>query len=269
MKQKDQKNPGKIAYFSHGGGPLPLLKDPSHQKMVQFMTDFPTLVSQPDAVVVFSAHWEENTVTIQSGKDPGLVYDYYGFPKEAYEITYPCQGQPEISQKIADLMEKEGISVELDETRPFDHGSYIPMKLMYPKANVPVIQVSLHHSLDPRVHLNMGKALRPLLKENILFIGSGFSFHNMRAFDFRGLEKEDLQNDAFQEALINLCTIEEDEAKRWEKWTSWEKLPQARYCHPREEHLLPLLVCAGMAQKPGSKIFDDYILGKRATAYLW
>ncbi|QSX08235.1 dioxygenase [Alkalibacter rhizosphaerae] len=268
MKEPLQKR-GTILYFSHGGGPLPILGDPSHQKMVDFMKDLPRQIHEPEVMVVFSAHWEEAPLHVQSGGQPPLVYDYYGFPKESYDLEYPCKGRPALAEKIVGLLEENGIQAIADPARPYDHGSYIPLTLMYPDAHIPVLQISLHHSLDPLMHLNLGRALRPLMDESILFIGSGFSFHNTGAFDIAGLEKEDEQNNAFQDAITRLCCEKVEEAEKWERWTHWTKLPYARYCHPREEHLLPLLVCAGMASEPATKIFDDYILGKRATGFFW
>lgn len=262
-------NNSQILYFSHGGGPLPLLDDPSHKKMIEFMKDLPDKIHRPDSIVVISAHWEENDVTVQSGKEPGMLYDYYGFPEAAYQIKYPCKGDRELALKIAGLFAENGIEHRLDNNRPYDHGSYIPLMMMYPDADIPVIQVSLHHNLDPLTHLNMGKALRPLLEENILIIGSGFSFHNMRQFDFAGRNLEDPLNDQFQNKLIEICCNVQDDIEKRDCLTSWENIPGARYCHPREEHLLPLFVCAGLVRGAGIKVFDNYIIGKRATAFLW
>jgi 4,5-DOPA dioxygenase extradiol len=260
---------GQIIYFSHGGGPLPILNHPSHEKMIKFMNNLPSIIKRPDAIVVFSAHWEESIVAIQSGSKPELVYDYFGFPAAAYELKYPCNGNRALAARIADLFQGNGIHGRLDHNRPYDHGSYIPLIMMYPDADIPVLQVSLNHNLDPRTHLDMGRALRPLLDENILIIGSGFSFHNMRRFDFAGSNMEDHLNNEFQDRLIEICCGEMDETKKWRHLTGWENMPGARYCHPREEHLLPLLVCAGLAANNASTLFDDYILGKRATAFLW
>ncbi len=260
---------GQIIYFSHGGGPLPILNEASHHKMIEFMKNLPTLLKTPEAVVVFSAHWEEDRVAIQSGREPGMVYDYYGFPEEAYSLKYPCKGDPELASRIAELLAENSIPFKTVDNRPYDHGSYIPLKMMYPNADIPVLQVSLHHNLDPETHLNIGKALRPLLKDNVLVIGSGFSFHNMRQFDFRGGEKEDKLNNEFQDALIEICCRDKDEEYKWNQLVNWDKITGARYCHPREEHLLPLLVCVGLSGGVGTKVFDDYILGKRATAFLW
>ncbi len=269
MKIDRESINSQVLYFSHGGGPLPLLNDPSHEKMIEFMKNLPTHLKRPDAIVVISAHWEESVFTIQSGEAPDMMYDYYGFPKEAYSIKYPCKGNPELSHKIAQLFSENGIEYIENDKRAYDHGSYIPLKMMYPESDIPVLQISLNHNLDPLTHIKMGKALRTLLNENILFIGSGFSFHNMRAFDFNGEIVRDPLNDSFQDKLIEVCCNEENEEDRIASLISWKDFPNARYAHPREEHLLPLLVCAGLSETVGSKIFDDYILGKRALAFLW
>lgn len=269
MNKENISKKGQIVYFSHGGGPLPILEDPTHEKMIEFMKKLPNKIKRPEAIIVFSAHWEEDKVTIQSGETPQIMYDYYGFPKEAYSLKYPCLGNKELANKVSELFDESNIENILDEERPYDHGSYIPLKMMYPDADIPVIQISLCHDLDPLTHLNIGKALRPLLDENILLIGSGFSYHNMYGFDFKGENKEDSLNNKFQDKLIDLCCNEKDYKLVWEGFKNWENFIGARYCHPREEHLLPLLVCVGLCEGLGTKVFDDYILGKRSTAFLW
>lgn len=269
MKKDNLNQNSNVIYFSHGGGPLPILNDPSHYKMIEFMKNLPHKIPRPNSIVVISAHWEEDIVTIQSASKANIMYDYFGFPEAAYNIKYPCKVDVELSLRIAKLLKKDGIEYRLDDKRAYDHGSYIPLTLMYPKADIPVLQISLNHNLDPLTHINIGKALRPLLSENILIIGSGFSFHNMRAFDFSGRNSEDSINNIFQDRLIEICCKEKDEQKKLEHFINWERIPGARYCHPREEHLLPLFVCAGLSIGLGTKVFDDYILGKRATAFLW
>lgn len=269
MRKNNSNNNGQIIYFSHGGGPLPVLDDSSHDNMIQFMKSLPQKIKRPDSIIVISAHWEEDIVTIQSGREPEIMYDYYGFPEPAYDIKYPCKGDRDLALKIAGLFRKNGIEYRVDDNKSYDHGSYIPLKIMYPNADIPVLQISLHNNLDPLTHLNIGHALRPLLEENILIIGSGFSFHNMRQFDFAGKNIKDSLNNEFQDKLIEICCNEKDEEKKWEYLIKWGNIPGARYCHPREEHLLPLLVCVGLSKDVGTKVFDDYILGKRATAFLW
>ncbi len=263
----DQK--AQIVYFSHGGGPLPILGDPGHQAMVDFMKRLPERLRKPELILVISAHWEEGNATLLGAQNPTLFYDYYGFPAEAYDITYPAPGSPEEATRIAGLLEHQHIPARIDLQRGFDHGLFIPLKLMYPQAKIPCLQLSLLRGLDPSAHIALGKALGDLRTENILVIGSGFSFHNLRAFQWEGSASSDPANDAFQDWLIETCTGPRPQSSREERLVAWEQAPSARYCHPREEHLLPLLVCLGMAGKGAELIFDDLILGKRSVAFLW
>ncbi len=167
------------------------------------------------------------------------------------------------------VLEGESISSAFNHNRGYDHGVYVPLALMYPEANIPVIQISLMKSLDPRQHLDLCAALSPLLEENILILGSGFSFHNMRAFDWQNPQSSDPLNDSFQDWLISVCTASSGKLDRDEQLSNWESAPNSRYCHPREEHLLPLHVCAGLAEDNAEKVFDDSILGKRSVGLLW
>ncbi len=260
---------GNIIYMSHGGGPLPILGDKSHSAMISFMKDLPSKLKKPDAIIVVSAHWEEREATVIGHESPELFYDYYGFPDEAYELKYPVKGNPELAEKINGLLKKNGISSVIDNKRGFDHGLFIPLKMMYPEADISVTQISLIKGLDPSEHISLGEGLRSLKDENIMIIGSGFSFHNMGAFDWSGENAEDLRNDEFQDWLTDVCTGEHTYEERKEKLIRWKDAPNARYCHPREEHLLPLHVCAGIAEEKGEIIFYDHILGKRAVAVLW
>jgi len=268
---KPTERKGTIVYFSHGGGPLPILGDPGHVKMVTFMKQLPAKIPTPDAIIVISAHWEESVPTVLGAAKPQMLYDYYGFPDEAYNITYPVAGNPSLASRIVNHLGEHQISCTIDNERGFDHGLYIPLMLMYPAAHIPSIQLSLIRGLDPERHINLGKALRELLNENILVIGSGFSFHNMRAFIWEGNEPEDAANNAFQDWLVETCAQPIDQTEREKRLVEWEKVPSARYCHPREEHLMPLHVCVGAAGEDvvAAKIFDDYILGKRALAFQW
>ncbi len=263
------KDMAQIVYFSHGGGPLPILGDPGQKAMVDFMLKLPVQLRKPDAILVISAHWEERTATLLGSRKPPMFYDYYGFPKKAYEITYPAPGNPALADRIARLLEKNNISAAIDTERGFDHGLFIPLKLMYPEADIPSLQLSLLHGLNPASHIVLGKALCELLTENMLVIGSGFSFHNMGAFFGNSRFEPDSRNDAFQHWLIQVCTGPGKQEDREDQLIHWESAPNARYCHPREEHLLPLHVCLGMAGKPAQLIYNDFIFGKRAVAFLW
>lgn len=269
LNQNDPRNKAQIVYFSHGGGPLPILGDASHKAMVDFMLQLPSRLKKPEVILVISAHWEESAATLLGAQAPPMFYDYYGFPDEAYEITYPAPGSPTLANRIVGLLNQNNIPVRIDPERGFDHGLFIPLKLMYPQADIPSLQLSLLRGLDPAAHLALGQALRELIHENILVVGSGFSFHNLRAFDWQGEKVPDPANDAFQNWLIEVCAGPMSQSKREQSLIEWENAPSARYCHPREEHLLPLHVCLGMANQAATVIFDDFILGKRAVAFLW
>jgi aromatic ring-opening dioxygenase catalytic subunit (LigB family) len=174
-----------------------------------------------------------------------------------------------LADRIANLLSVNHIPSRIDPVRGFDHGAFIPLKLMYPQADIPTLQLSLLRGLDPARHIALGKSLRSLLNENILVIGSGFSFHNQNAFFSQRVGALDPANDDFQNWLIETCTGELNQSNREQRLIDWEKAPSARYCHPREEHLLPLHVCLGMAGGAAELVFDDLILGKRSVGFLW
>jgi len=259
-----------VLFIPHGGGPLPLLGDENHQEMVSFLKEISSGLGRPSAILVISAHWEENIVTITSGISPSLYYDYSGFPDESYGIKYPALGSPVLARKIRNLLQDNRIAARLDNNRGFDHGLFVPLKIMFPDANIPCVQLSLLNNLDPKAHIQIGKALSELRNENVLIVGSGFSFHNMEAFFSQTLGAPDEKNEAFEHWLIDTCTNNVITAnEREQKLTAWADAPFARYCHPREEHLLPLLVCYGVYNSAAKLVFDGKVIGKRASAFLW
>ncbi|MCC5878821.1 MAG: dioxygenase [Idiomarina sp.] len=259
-----------IIYLSHGGGPMPLMDDPSHKDLIEQLQHKAQQLQKPDAIVVVSAHWEAQQTTVTSSRKPDLIYDYSGFPAETYEITYPSPGSPEFAGQIVQALKSEGISAAEDPHRGLDHGVFVPLKIMFPQADIPVVQLSLLSSLDARAHLELGRALRGLKGQHILLIGSGFSFHNMRAFVRSGEAQEDAQNIAFEAWLEDTCCNPDiSEATRYEQLANWDQAPHARYCHPREEHLLPLHVCYGMAGQPANEHRSVQVLGKQATMLHW
>lgn len=260
----------RVLYLSHGGGPLPLLGDASHQEMVATLQKIASEIPRPDAILVISAHWEESVASITSGRQPELIYDYYGFPDESYDIQYPCPGEPKLAAQVAGMLDARGIASRLDEKRGFDHGLFIPLKIMYPQADIPSIQLSLLSSLDPGEHIELGRALARLDYDNLLIIGSGFSFHNLRAFFGWGGKDVDIANQAFEQWLIETSSNHEfDEHERVRRLEHWSEAPHARVCHPREEHLLPLHVCYGVAQTACHEVYRLNIMHKLASMYLW
>ena len=141
-------------FLSHGGGPLPLLGDPGHTEMVQSLESIAAAIDRPEAIIVVSAHWEEPAATITSAPRPEIIYDYYGFPPESYEIQYPAPGHPELASRLQACLQDNGVATELDPDRGFDHGLFIPLKIMYPEADIPCVQLSLLSSLDPAAHIS-------------------------------------------------------------------------------------------------------------------
>jgi 4,5-DOPA dioxygenase extradiol len=257
--------PATAAYIPHGGGPLPLLGDPGHADLVRFLRGlFDRLGSRPGAVIVVSAHWEEAAPTVTSAAAPPLIYDYGGFPPEAYTLRYPSPGDPGLADRIVASLRSAGLPARRDAHRGFDHGHFVPMTLIAPAADVPCVQLSLVRGLDPAVHLDVGRALRALAGEDVLLLGSGLSFHNLGAFFGGG---GDAENRAFESALRAAMTGAATELRG--SLERWEELPGARFCHPRSEHLLPLMVCAGFAGRAADEAHTVPVLGRQTSAFLW
>lgn len=249
---------------------MPLLGDTGHSEMVVCLGELARRLQPPDAVIVVSAHWEEDVATITASATPSLIYDYYGFPDESYTITYPCPGEPALARELYGLLGASGIEVKLDQERGLDHGVFIPLKIMYPEADIPCVQLSLLRSLDPLAHIAVGKALSGLRRKNILLIGSGFSFHNLKAFFSPEDAKTNELNHAFEQWLQDTCcSMEYSEEERMQMFTHWFDAPGARFCHPREEHLLPLHVCYGAALQACPEPLKLKIMNKQSSMYVW
>ncbi len=260
-----------ILFLPHGGGPLPLLGDPAHREMVEHLARLSTELVRPSAILLISAHWEAPVATLTSAAQPPLIYDYSGFPAESYAITYPAPGHPPLAERLCDRLIQHGITARLDGERGFDHGLFVPLKLLYPAADIPCVQLSLLSSLDPAHHLQIGAALAELQEEKLLILGSGFSFHNMRAFFEQPTSPTtQRQNEAFEVWLKETLTDRNlTESARTQRLIHWSEAPSARFCHPREEHLLPLLICYGAAQRPCSQADALTVLGRKTSSYLW
>lgn len=151
--------------------------------MAAGLRDIPRqLGRKPKAVLLISAHWEEPVFTVQSAAQPGMLYDYGGFPPHTYSVQYRSPGAPELASRVQQLLVQAGIEVGEDSQRGYDHGMFAPMAVIYPQADVPVLQLSLRSNLNATEHLAVGRALAPLRGEGVLIIGSGSSYHNMRTF---------------------------------------------------------------------------------------
>lgn len=263
-------NQRRALFLSHGGGPLPLLGDDGHAEMVSCLKEIAETISRPSAIIVVSAHWEAENATVTSGANPSLIYDYSGFPPESYEIKYPCPGSPPLASSITKQLKKAGINASSDSARGFDHGLFVPLKIMYPEADIPCVQLSLINGLDPLAHIKLGNALQGLADPSMLLMGSGFSFHNMKAFFATETIDSKNANKSFERWLLDTCSSQSiSEEERTKRLVNWEAAPFARYCHPREEHLLPLQVCYGFTASACTKSFELQILNKESSMYLW
>ena len=235
-------------YIPHGGGPWPFVEvpfipsgalEPLRSYLAGLVTALPV---RPRAVLIVSAHWEEPVATLMTNPRPPMLYDYTGFGPDACRLQWPAPGAPFLVSRVRQLLADADFPTAEDPERGFDHGTFIPLMVALPKADLPVLQLSLLRSLDPTEHLAIGRALAPLRDESILLLGSGNSYHNMSGF---GHEESSEPSRAFDAWLAHAVTREPGERNRLLR--EWEQAPAARHCHPREEHLLPLHVMAGAA----------------------
>ncbi|MGV3525433.1 MAG: DODA-type extradiol aromatic ring-opening family dioxygenase [Candidatus Sericytochromatia bacterium] len=252
-------------FIPHGGGPCFFMdwnpRD-AWDGMAAFLRQLRHDVgTTPQAVLVISGHWETDVLSLTSAPAPELLFDYYGFPEHTYQLTYPAPGSPELAAQVAALLGEAGIPSQLDGTRGFDHGVFIPFKLVYPEAEIPVVQLSLRADLDPAFHLAVGRALAPLREQGVLIIGSGMSYHNLRRFGPQAAAVSQGFDDWLNRAVAQ---VPEREALL----THWTEAPHAREAHPREEHLLPLMVVAGAASgESGQTIYQDTVMGMALSGH--
>jgi aromatic ring-opening dioxygenase catalytic subunit (LigB family) len=235
-------------FISHGGGPWPWMDGDFRRNFDRLEASIVAMRHElgdaPKAVLVISGHWEEPGFAISSAERPGMVYDYFGFPDYLYRIEYRAPGSPDLAARVQRLLNANGIDARLDAARGFDHGTFSIMKPMYPDEDIPVVQLSLDRSLDPKLHLEVGRPLRPLRDEGVLIIGSGLSYHNLREMRGNaGVEPSRRFDVWLQETLIHSPPEE-----RTARLIDWEQAPLARAAHPREDHLIPLMAAVGAAE---------------------
>jgi aromatic ring-opening dioxygenase catalytic subunit (LigB family) len=255
--------------IAHGGGPC-FFMDPPPQAphlwdaMGAHLRSIDGQISRrPKAVLVVSAHWETAIPTVHAGREHGLLFDYYNFPEHTYQLTYPAKGSPEVASRVQALLGEASIACAVETERGLDHGVFIPLMLIYPDADVPVVQLSLQQDLSPRQHLDIGRALAPLRDEGVLIVGSGMTYHNLRAFM---TDDAVAASGAFDQWLTHAVT-EAGPAERSALLTHWAEAPGARQSHPREEHLIPLMVAVGAAGgDAGQRIYAERLGGLTAQS---
>lgn len=262
-----------VTFVPHGGGPWPVLPLPfgragEAERLADQMRGIAGIPpTRPRALLVVSAHWEGPVFTLHTGASPGMLYDYGGFPAEAYTLRWPAPGAPDVAEEVLDRLSDAGIATARETQRGFDHGTFIPLLLAFPQPDIPVVQVSLRRDLDPSAHLALGRALAPLRDTGVFILGSGNSFHDLRRL-FRPDRDTAAASAAFHAWLEE--TVTADAGARHERLVRWAEAPSARACHPREEHLIPLLVCAGAAgEDPGRVSWSGTMNGLRIDAHVF
>jgi aromatic ring-opening dioxygenase catalytic subunit (LigB family) len=257
-----------VVFIPHGGGPWPFVDTgfpPADvEDLKRYLRSVPSVAPRPPrALLVVSAHWEAAVPSVMTSPHPPMLYDYYGFPPESYRITWPAPGDPELARHVRDLLEQAGFPTGEDAERGYDHGTFVPLKVAYPDANLPVVQLSLVAGLDPARHLALGRALAPLRDEDVFIIGSGMTFHNLRIFrDPRSAPIAE----AFDAWLRDTMALVP--AARADGLTRWAAAPAARLAHPREEHLIPLMVATGAGGEDVARLaYNHTFAGLRLSAF--
>ncbi len=259
-------------FVPHGGGPCFFMDPPpadphAWDAMASYLRGIAASVgTKPRAILVISAHWETPRPTVMTAEHPSMLFDYYGFPEHTYRLTYPAPGSPVLASRVRALLSAAGIASDEDPARGYDHGVFVPFLLMFPEADIPVVQLSLRADLDPAAHLAIGRALAPLRDEGVLIVGSGMSYHNLRRF--WSTDAQDVDAARAFDAWLAAAVEVRDCAERDARLADWANAPGARTAHPRSEHLLPLMVAAGAGgEDRGSRTYSDRIFGKAVSGF--
>lgn len=242
-------------FISHGGGPWPWLPDMRRMlhSLEVSLANMPAEIGEtPKAILMISGHWEERDFAVMASPAPGMVYDYGGFPPFTYQIKYAAPGAPALAERTAALLRAAGLPTHLDGSRGFDHGTFAPMQVMYPQADVPLYQVAIRHGYSPDEHIALGRALAPLRDEGVVIVGSGLSYHNLRLFG-PGAKQPSAAFDAWLDAAMSA-----EPSERLELLRQWDSAPAARICHPQEDHLIPLMAAVGAAEnEAATRVYHD------------
>lgn len=247
-----------VFYLSHGGGPWPWMQERllSHADLQQSLLKIPSqLPTPPKAILMVSAHWETTDgLLVQAHPNPPMLYDYYNFPEHTYHVQYPAPGQPKLAAQVQQLLNQAGFNVALDDQRGFDHGAFVPAHVMYPNADIPIVQLSINAHYDPQYHLELGRALASLREQDVLILGSGASYHNLRLMGPEGAPASVQFDQWLDQAMLHSSYTERQQHIR-----DWSAAPGARVAHAREDHLVPLFVAVGAASEsdPSTRILNS------------
>jgi aromatic ring-opening dioxygenase catalytic subunit (LigB family) len=254
-------------FLSHGGGPWPWMKESRPGAYDQLEASLHAvrreLGEAPRAVLMISAHWEADRFLLSSAAHPAMVYDYSGFPAHTYRIRYDAPGAPALAETVRNMIEQGGLASGVDPRRGFDHGTFSLMHTIYPEAEMPLVQLSLRSDLDPSAHIRVGELIAPLRDQGVLIVGSGFSFHNTRGIMSGG----GAETSAAFDQWLNDSLVDSQPDERRQRLLHWSAAPAARAAHPREDHLLPLMVAVGAAgDDVGTRVYYEQAFMGSVTA---
>lgn len=257
-------------FLSHGGGPWPWMKDErgsTYDQLEASLHEVRRELGQPPrAVLMISGHWEAAGFLLSSAAHPPMTYDYYGFPEHTYRIRYDAPGAPALAETVREMLVRGGIASGLDPRRGFDHGTFTLMHTMFPEAEVPVVQLSLNGNYDPAEHIKVGERIAPLRDEGVLIIGSGLSYHDIRGM----ISGAGAVSSAAFDRWLNDTLVNASPQERRARLLRWQTAPAARAAHPREDHLLPLMVAVGAAgDDAGARIYhqSDFMAAITVSSY--
>ncbi len=225
-------------FVSHGAPTLIIQDGPAHR----FLAGYGAALGKPSAILVASAHWESRDLLVSTADRPETIYDFYGFPKALYDITYAAPGAPAVAARAAAMLRDAGLKGAEDPSRGLDHGAWVPLRLMYPEADIPVAQISIQTGLGPAHQLAVGRALAPLRDEGVLILGSGSATHNLA--EFRG-QPVDTPPPYWVTAFAEWTNTALSEGRTDDLLDYRNNAPHAARNHPTEEHFLPLLTALG------------------------
>lgn len=261
---REERQP--VLFLPHGGGPCFFMDWPGWDRMEAHLRSVAaTLPRKPSAILVVSGHWETRVPTVTTAERHSLFYDYYGFPDHTYHLKYPASGSPALAARVRSLLAQADISSAEDDSRGLDHGVFIPFMLAFPEADIPIVELSLREDMNAAEEMRAGRALAPLRDENILIVATGMSYHNLRQFMTGDPATDAIARtfDTWLSRAVQAASEDRDQAL-----LNWEQAPGARICHPREEHLLSIMIAAGAAgQDRGVRTYSDIVMGKALSGF--
>ncbi|HEY9898673.1 MAG TPA: class III extradiol ring-cleavage dioxygenase [Pantanalinema sp.] len=248
-------------FVSHGAPTIAIDRIPAHD----FLAGLGERIGRPKAILAISAHWETGAPTLSLAAQPATIHDFGGFPDALYRMTYPAPGSPELAERVAEQLVAAGFPAALNPSRGLDHGAWIPLQLMYPAADIPVVQLSIQPSRSPAEHWRLGEALRPLRDEGILVLGSGSATHNL--FEL-GRYMHDTTPPEWVTSFDRWLKSAVTQGRKEELLDYLHQAPSAARNHPTPDHILPLFVAAGAgeAQGTGELIHESYSWGLLSMA---